>query len=62
MGADSIVYLALSPTVEGHTGGYYDNCTECEPHKLSHDKIAQEQLWTRSHDLIKIFTDDGSNS
>lgn len=60
MGADTILYLALSPSVEGQTGSYYDNCSKCAPHGLAHDEFLQEELWIRSCEMIENLTEDVS--
>lgn len=55
-GADTIVYLAASPEVDGQTGGYYERNRRVSPSPLAqHDAIAKE-LWTRSAGLVGLET------
>jgi retinol dehydrogenase 12 len=50
-GADTIVYLASSPEVAGHTGGYYVKRKRREPSAAAHDDTAARELWEISEDL-----------
>ena len=52
-GADTILYAALSPEVEGQSGCYYDNSKRCKSSQLSYDEDFQANLWTRSILMIE---------
>ncbi|CAG2211301.1 DHRSX [Mytilus edulis] len=58
MAADTVLYLALSPNVEGDTGSYYDNCVKNKPHDSAHDRLLQEQLWHKSCEIIEHLTEN----
>jgi retinol dehydrogenase-14 len=47
-GAERIVYLAISPEVEGETGGYYDKNKRVEPSALARDEAIAARLWEES--------------
>lgn len=53
-GARTSVYLASSPEVEGVTGKYFAKCKEAKSSALSHDRDAQERLWTISAELTGV--------
>lgn len=53
-GADSILYLALSPSVERETGGYYDNCRKLKTCQLSYSDSVIEQMYILSTDMIQV--------
>jgi NAD(P)-dependent dehydrogenase (short-subunit alcohol dehydrogenase family) len=44
-GAQTSVYLATSPEVEGITGKYFDNCKPVPSSKYSYDVEAARRLW-----------------
>lgn len=52
-GAETSVYLASSPEVEGKTGDYYDKCQIAEVHPLANDQDAQERLWKLSETYVQ---------
>ena len=52
-GARTSVYLASSPEVEGHSGGYYEKCKEKKPSKLAQDDDLAERLWRLSEELAR---------
>ena len=54
-GADTVVFLANSPAVEGQTGGYYRNrkLTKAARHARSEEDA--ERLWSWSIELLKPF-------
>ncbi|HLQ10949.1 MAG TPA: hypothetical protein VK134_05065, partial [Ktedonobacteraceae bacterium] len=52
-GAETSVYLASSPEVEGVTGKYFSNCREVRSSKESYDDAAAERLWEVSAELTK---------
>jgi retinol dehydrogenase-14 len=47
-GADTIVYLAASPEVEGLTGGYYERNRRVLPSAIAQDETIAKKLWERS--------------
>jgi retinol dehydrogenase 12 len=53
-GAETVVYLATSPQVQGASGGYYFDC-KLMPHSLAaQDDSAAEHLWQVSEQLVGI--------
>jgi NAD(P)-dependent dehydrogenase (short-subunit alcohol dehydrogenase family) len=52
-GAETPVYLATSPEVEGISGKYWDNKQQKRSSKVSYDQAKQEQLWQISEDLVQ---------
>lgn len=50
-GAETAIYLAASPEVEGQTGQYYHLCRPVRSSAASYDQAAQERLWAISRDL-----------
>jgi retinol dehydrogenase 14 len=51
-GADTAIYLASSPDVEGVTGRYFVNRKPRTSNKLSYDTAAAARLWQASEDLV----------
>lgn len=51
-GADTIVYLAASPEVEGLTGGYYEKNRRILPSRLAQNEAVAKNLWERSAALV----------
>jgi NAD(P)-dependent dehydrogenase (short-subunit alcohol dehydrogenase family) len=47
-GAETPVYLATSPELEGKTGGYYDQCAPKSPSAEAQDDAAARRLWEAS--------------
>jgi len=47
-GAETPVYLASSPEVEGKSGGYYDQCALKTPSREAQDDAAARRLWEES--------------
>lgn len=47
-GAETSVFLATSPLVEGITGRYFTDAREALPSSLSRDEALQGRLWERS--------------
>jgi NAD(P)-dependent dehydrogenase (short-subunit alcohol dehydrogenase family) len=47
-GAETSVYLASSPHVQGKTGGYYDQCRAKSPSPEAQDDTAARRLWEES--------------
>ena len=44
-GAQTIIYLASSPEVDGKTGGYYDKCKLTAPSKAAQSDADAKRLW-----------------
>lgn len=59
-GADTAVYLASSPEVEGVTGQYFANRRVKNTEQSSYDTAITDQLWQVSSDLVGIPSDPAS--
>jgi NAD(P)-dependent dehydrogenase (short-subunit alcohol dehydrogenase family) len=57
-GAQTPVYLATSPEVEGVSGKYFRHEQETESSSISYDQGLQEQFWKVSEELTNINTSD----
>jgi NAD(P)-dependent dehydrogenase (short-subunit alcohol dehydrogenase family) len=53
-GADTIVYLAASPEVEGVTGRYFVGQRETRSSPASYDEALQRRLWEESARLTSL--------
>lgn len=53
-GAETIVFLAASPEVEGKTGGYYERSRLVFPSRLAQDDALAKRLWDLSARLVKL--------
>jgi len=53
-GAETVVYLASSPEVQGASGGYYFDCKPIAPSPAAQDDKAAERLWQVSTRLVGI--------
>jgi retinol dehydrogenase 12 len=53
-GAETVVYLAASPQVQGASGGYYFDCKLTAPSSAGQDDGAAERLWRVSEQLVGI--------
>jgi NAD(P)-dependent dehydrogenase (short-subunit alcohol dehydrogenase family) len=53
-GAETSIYLAASPAVEGVTGKFFKNQRESEPSPLVRDAALRARLWTLSEKLCGI--------
>ncbi len=53
-GADTVVYLASSPDVEGITGKYWTTRKQVQSSPESYDEAAQKRLWAVSAQLTGI--------
>jgi NAD(P)-dependent dehydrogenase (short-subunit alcohol dehydrogenase family) len=53
-GAETLVYLAASPQVEGASGGYYVDCKAVAPAAAGRDDGVAERLWRVSEQLVGI--------
>jgi NAD(P)-dependent dehydrogenase (short-subunit alcohol dehydrogenase family) len=51
-GAQTSIYLASSPEVEGVSGKYFVDCQPVESNPQSHDRAAAGRLWQVSEELI----------
>ncbi|HLI89148.1 MAG TPA: SDR family oxidoreductase [Ktedonobacteraceae bacterium] len=53
-GAETSLYLASSPDVEGVTGKYYIKCVPRPTVPISYDEALQAQLWEESMKLVHL--------
>jgi retinol dehydrogenase 14 len=53
-GADTVVYLATSPEVEGVTGKYFDKRKAKQTNPISYDADANKRLWEESAKLVRL--------
>jgi hypothetical protein len=53
-GASTGVYLAISPDVDGASGGYYANCERAEPSTAARDDATARRLWEVSEELTDL--------
>lgn len=53
-GAETMIYLATSPEVEGVNGKYFDNCKQKRTNEFSYNEAAQRQLWEHSEAVTGI--------
>jgi retinol dehydrogenase-14 len=53
-GAETIVYLATSPEVEGKTGLYFERNRPKLPSRLAQDDAVAQRLWDESARLVKL--------
>src|SRR5829696_3248302 len=53
-GADTLVWLASSPEVEGVSGKYFSDRKEIEAKKVAYDPAARRRLWEISEDLTSL--------
>ncbi len=53
-GADTLVYLAASPDVQGRTGEYFIDREVATPSKQAYDRTLREQLWEASEELTNL--------
>jgi retinol dehydrogenase-14 len=51
-GAETSIYLASSPEVEGVSGKYFVNCKPAKSSDISYDRDLQEQLWKYTENLL----------
>jgi len=51
-GAQTLIYLASSPEVQGASGGYYFDCKLTPPSPAAQDDAAAERLWRVSEQLV----------
>ena len=53
-GAETAVWLASSPDVEGVTGKYFLDRREHKSNAASHDRDAQQRLWDASARMVGL--------
>lgn len=53
-GADTVIWLASSPEVEGVSGRYYADRKVIEPKKIANDPAARRRLWEESERLTGL--------
>ena len=53
-GADTVIWLAASPDVEGVSGRYYADRKPIEPKKIANDPAARRRLWDESERLTGL--------
>ncbi|HVA12031.1 MAG TPA: SDR family oxidoreductase [Stellaceae bacterium] len=53
-GAETPVYLASSPEIDGVTAKYFDQCRERAPDAPAQDEAAAERLWAASEKLAGL--------
>jgi retinol dehydrogenase 14 len=53
-GADTVIWLAASPDVEGVSGRYYADRKPLEPKKIANDPAARRRLWEESERLTGL--------
>jgi len=60
--AETSIYLASDPDVQGVTGKYFEFCREVPSSELSYDVAMQEKLWQLSSDLTRLEKPDQERS
>jgi NAD(P)-dependent dehydrogenase (short-subunit alcohol dehydrogenase family) len=53
-GAETSIYLATSPEVEGITGKYFVNCKVTQPAPQASDKTVARKLWDVSAEMVHL--------
>ncbi len=53
-GADTVIWLASSPEVEGASGRYYADRKPVEPENIANDPAARRRLWEESEKLTGL--------
>ena len=56
-GAQTSIYLASDPDVEGITGGYWVKSAPVKPSTAAHDDDAARRLWDVSEQLVGHTTE-----
>jgi NAD(P)-dependent dehydrogenase (short-subunit alcohol dehydrogenase family) len=51
-GAETVVFLAASPSVEGVSGGYFQKCRAARSSRRSYDVETRKQLWNVSEAMV----------
>ena len=60
-GAQTTLYLATSPEVEGVSGKYFSNSKETPSSKRSYDVAVRQRLWQVSEELIRPYAQPSAN-
>lgn len=53
-GADTVLYVALSPDLEKQSGGYYENCQKATSSKKSQSFQLQQAIWHTTCSVLNI--------
>lgn len=53
-GAETTIYLALSPALDGVSGRYFSNCKETKLKSWAQDKNSADQLWQLSLEMTGL--------
>lgn len=53
-GADTVLYVALSPDLEKQSGGYYENCQKATSSKKSQSFQLQQAIWHTTCSVLSI--------
>jgi NAD(P)-dependent dehydrogenase (short-subunit alcohol dehydrogenase family) len=61
-GADTAIWLASSPAVEGASGGYYEKRKLAEPDAPARDPESARRLWEMSEKMTGLRSNSGSGS
>lgn len=56
-GAETVLYLACAPELEGKSGGYFSRCREARSSQASYDAASAERLWRVSMELTGLRGD-----
>ena len=53
-GAETSIYLATSPEVDGISGKYFVDCQQIQSSPMSYDETAAQQLWAVSAEMVGL--------
>jgi len=53
-GADTLIWLASSPELDGVSGKYFSDRKEIEAKKVAYDRVARRRLWEISEELTGL--------
>jgi NAD(P)-dependent dehydrogenase (short-subunit alcohol dehydrogenase family) len=53
-GAETVIYLASSPEVEGVTGQYFQDCKPIKSAPVSYDETIAQRLWQVSAEMTRL--------
>ena len=53
-GAQTTLYCILEPSIENHSGRYYSDCEEIEPHRRALIESDQRKLWELSEKFVGL--------
>jgi NAD(P)-dependent dehydrogenase (short-subunit alcohol dehydrogenase family) len=54
VGAQTQIYLATSPEIEGKSGGYYAKCKPAQLSATALDKALRKKLWDRCSEMLQL--------